>query len=58
MYGEFENKQLQNAQEYIIFVLAVLEMSDNVRQIYASYFAYHNVMEFCYPLPPHFGGKY
>lgn len=30
LYGEFENKQLQNGQEYIFFVLAVLEMSDNV----------------------------
>lgn len=30
MYGEFQNKQLQNGQEYVFFVLAVVEMSDNV----------------------------
>lgn len=30
MYGDFKNKQLQNGQEYIFFVLAVLEMSENV----------------------------
>ncbi|KAI4808112.1 hypothetical protein KUCAC02_000181, partial [Chaenocephalus aceratus] len=28
-YRGFENKQLQNGQEYIFFVLAVLEMSEN-----------------------------
>lgn len=33
MYGEFENKQLQNGQEYVFFVLAVVEMSENVRLI-------------------------
>ncbi|XP_074518214.1 receptor-type tyrosine-protein phosphatase delta isoform X15 [Halichoeres trimaculatus] len=33
-YGDFENKQLQNGQEYIFFVLAVLEMSDNT--LYAT----------------------
>ncbi|CAG02291.1 unnamed protein product, partial [Tetraodon nigroviridis] len=31
MYGEFENKQLQNGQEYVFFVLAVVEMSENVQ---------------------------
>lgn len=31
MYGEFENQQLQNGQEYIFFVLAVLEVFENVR---------------------------
>ncbi|XP_016388254.1 receptor-type tyrosine-protein phosphatase delta-like, partial [Sinocyclocheilus rhinocerous] len=30
MYGDFENKQLLNGQEYVFFVLAVLEISDNV----------------------------
>ncbi|XP_041077115.1 receptor-type tyrosine-protein phosphatase delta isoform X18 [Polyodon spathula] len=29
IYGDFENKPLQNGQEYIFFVLAVLEISDN-----------------------------
>lgn len=32
MYGEFENKQLQNGQEYVFFVLAVVEMSENVSE--------------------------
>lgn len=30
MYGDFENKQLLNGHEYIFFVLAVLEISENV----------------------------
>lgn len=30
MYGDFENKLLLNGQEYVFFVLAVLEISDNV----------------------------
>lgn len=30
MYGEFENKQLQSGQEYVLFVLAVVEMLENV----------------------------
>uniref|UniRef100_A0A8C1N6A7 Receptor-type tyrosine-protein phosphatase S n=1 Tax=Cyprinus carpio TaxID=7962 RepID=A0A8C1N6A7_CYPCA len=30
MYRDFENKQLLNGQEYVFFVLAVLEISDNV----------------------------
>uniref|UniRef100_A0A9J8BKK4 Receptor-type tyrosine-protein phosphatase S n=1 Tax=Cyprinus carpio carpio TaxID=630221 RepID=A0A9J8BKK4_CYPCA len=30
MYGDFENKHLLNGQEYVFFVLAVLEISDNV----------------------------
>ena len=30
IYGDFENKQLLNGQEYIFFVLAILEMSENV----------------------------
>lgn len=34
MYGEFENKQLQSGQEYVVFVLAVVETSENVRLIY------------------------
>ncbi|XP_065806754.1 receptor-type tyrosine-protein phosphatase delta isoform X30 [Labrus bergylta] len=34
IYGDFENKQLQNGQEYIFFVLAVLEMSENI--LYAT----------------------
>ncbi|KTF73031.1 hypothetical protein cypCar_00044394, partial [Cyprinus carpio] len=29
MYGDFENKHLLNGQEYVFFVLAVLEISDN-----------------------------
>ncbi len=29
MYGDFENKLLLNGQEYVFFVLAVLEISDN-----------------------------
>ncbi|KAK2914466.1 hypothetical protein Q8A67_002865 [Cirrhinus molitorella] len=29
-YGDFENKQLLNGQEYVFFVLAVLEISDNM----------------------------
>uniref|UniRef100_A0AAQ4NT97 Receptor-type tyrosine-protein phosphatase S n=1 Tax=Gasterosteus aculeatus aculeatus TaxID=481459 RepID=A0AAQ4NT97_GASAC len=35
-YRGFENKQLQNGQEYIFFVLAVLEMSENVRAPYSD----------------------
>ncbi|XP_042584755.1 receptor-type tyrosine-protein phosphatase delta-like isoform X7 [Cyprinus carpio] len=34
MYGDFENKQLLNGQEYVFFVLAVLEISDNM--LYAA----------------------
>ncbi|XP_026124383.1 receptor-type tyrosine-protein phosphatase delta-like isoform X36 [Carassius auratus] len=34
IYGDFENKQLLNGQEYVFFVLAVLEISDNV--LYAA----------------------
>ncbi|XP_051577726.1 receptor-type tyrosine-protein phosphatase delta-like isoform X8 [Myxocyprinus asiaticus] len=34
MYGNFENKQLLNGQEYIFFVLAVLEISENM--LYAA----------------------
>ncbi|XP_048039179.1 receptor-type tyrosine-protein phosphatase delta isoform X38 [Megalobrama amblycephala] len=33
-YGDFENKQLLNGQEYVFFVLAVLEISDNM--LYAA----------------------
>ncbi|GAA6083533.1 receptor-type tyrosine-protein phosphatase delta isoform X1 [Tachysurus ichikawai] len=29
IYGDFENKQLLNGHEYIFFVLAVLEISEN-----------------------------
>uniref|UniRef100_A0A671N134 Receptor-type tyrosine-protein phosphatase S n=1 Tax=Sinocyclocheilus anshuiensis TaxID=1608454 RepID=A0A671N134_9TELE len=34
MYGDFENKQLLNGQEYVFFVLAVLEISDSM--LYAA----------------------
>nr|XP_017209890.1 receptor-type tyrosine-protein phosphatase delta isoform X23 [Danio rerio] len=34
MYGEFQNKQLLNGQEYVFFVLAVLEISDSM--LYAA----------------------
>nr|XP_055073373.1 receptor-type tyrosine-protein phosphatase delta-like isoform X33 [Misgurnus anguillicaudatus] len=34
IYGDFENKQLLNGQEYIFFVLAVLEISDHT--LYAA----------------------
>uniref|UniRef100_A0A8C1N4W6 protein-tyrosine-phosphatase n=1 Tax=Cyprinus carpio TaxID=7962 RepID=A0A8C1N4W6_CYPCA len=34
MYRDFENKQLLNGQEYVFFVLAVLEISDNM--LYAA----------------------
>uniref|UniRef100_A0A9J8BAT7 Receptor-type tyrosine-protein phosphatase S n=1 Tax=Cyprinus carpio carpio TaxID=630221 RepID=A0A9J8BAT7_CYPCA len=34
MYGDFENKHLLNGQEYVFFVLAVLEISDNM--LYAA----------------------
>ncbi|XP_051554927.1 receptor-type tyrosine-protein phosphatase delta-like isoform X46 [Myxocyprinus asiaticus] len=34
MYGDFENKQLLNGQEYVFFVLAVLEISENM--LYAA----------------------
>ncbi|XP_075307618.1 receptor-type tyrosine-protein phosphatase delta isoform X18 [Odontesthes bonariensis] len=37
MYGDFENKQLQNGQEYIFFVLAVLEMSENIMYATSPY---------------------
>lgn len=30
MYGEFQNKQLQSGQEYVLFVLAVVEVLENV----------------------------
>lgn len=30
VYGDFENRPLQSGQEYIFFVLAVLENSENV----------------------------
>lgn len=29
-YGGFENKQLQNGQEYVVFILAVMEHSESV----------------------------
>uniref|UniRef100_A0A3Q3IPD9 Receptor-type tyrosine-protein phosphatase S n=1 Tax=Monopterus albus TaxID=43700 RepID=A0A3Q3IPD9_MONAL len=35
--GDFENKQLQNGQEYIFFVLAVLEMSENIMYATSPY---------------------
>uniref|UniRef100_A0A665XFJ8 Receptor-type tyrosine-protein phosphatase S n=1 Tax=Echeneis naucrates TaxID=173247 RepID=A0A665XFJ8_ECHNA len=37
IYGDFENKQLQNGQEYIFFVLAVVEMSDNIMYATSPY---------------------
>nr|XP_049590274.1 receptor-type tyrosine-protein phosphatase S isoform X27 [Syngnathus scovelli] len=36
-YGDFENKQLQNGQEYIFFVLAALEISDNIMYATSPY---------------------
>ncbi|KAJ8008280.1 hypothetical protein DPEC_G00103170 [Dallia pectoralis] len=37
MYGDFENKQLANGQEYIFFVLAVLEISENTMYATSPY---------------------
>uniref|UniRef100_A0A3B3ZVI9 Receptor-type tyrosine-protein phosphatase S n=1 Tax=Periophthalmus magnuspinnatus TaxID=409849 RepID=A0A3B3ZVI9_9GOBI len=37
MYGEFENKQLQSGQEYIFFVVAVVEMSENIMYATSPY---------------------
>ncbi|XP_023822081.1 receptor-type tyrosine-protein phosphatase delta isoform X24 [Oryzias latipes] len=37
IYGDFENKQLQNGQEYVFFVLAVLEMSENIMYATSPY---------------------
>ncbi|XP_047241239.1 receptor-type tyrosine-protein phosphatase S-like isoform X20 [Girardinichthys multiradiatus] len=37
IYGDFENKQLHNGQEYIFFVLAVLEMSENIMYATSPY---------------------
>ncbi|KAJ8382903.1 hypothetical protein SKAU_G00036810 [Synaphobranchus kaupii] len=37
IYGHFENKQLQNGQEYIFFVLAVLEISENTMYATSPY---------------------
>ncbi|XP_068443372.1 receptor-type tyrosine-protein phosphatase delta-like isoform X32 [Clinocottus analis] len=36
-YRGFENKQLQNGQEYIFFVLAVMEMSENIMYATSPY---------------------
>ncbi|KAG7262626.1 LOW QUALITY PROTEIN: hypothetical protein CRUP_019557 [Coryphaenoides rupestris] len=36
-YGDFENKQLQSGQEYIFFVLAILEMSENTMYATSPY---------------------
>ncbi|XP_057711073.1 receptor-type tyrosine-protein phosphatase S isoform X11 [Corythoichthys intestinalis] len=36
-YGDFENKQLQNGQEYVFFVLAALEISDNIMYATSPY---------------------
>ncbi|XP_030194633.1 receptor-type tyrosine-protein phosphatase delta isoform X37 [Gadus morhua] len=36
-YGDFENKQLQNGHEYIFFVLAILEMSENTMYATSPY---------------------
>ncbi|XP_069048445.1 receptor-type tyrosine-protein phosphatase delta isoform X34 [Lepisosteus oculatus] len=37
IYGDFENKQLLNGQEYIFFVLAVLEISENTMYATSPY---------------------
>ncbi|XP_028829920.1 receptor-type tyrosine-protein phosphatase delta isoform X21 [Denticeps clupeoides] len=37
IYGDFENKQLQNGQEFIFFVLAVLEVSENIMYATSPY---------------------
>ncbi|XP_058241157.1 receptor-type tyrosine-protein phosphatase delta-like isoform X20 [Hemibagrus wyckioides] len=37
MYGDFENKQLLNGHEYIFFVLAVLEISENTMYATSPY---------------------
>ncbi|XP_053715423.1 receptor-type tyrosine-protein phosphatase S-like isoform X33 [Synchiropus splendidus] len=37
VYGEFENRQLQNSQEYIFFVLAAMEMSENIMYATSPY---------------------
>ncbi|XP_035282760.1 receptor-type tyrosine-protein phosphatase delta isoform X10 [Anguilla anguilla] len=37
IYGDFENKQLQNGQEYVFFVLAVLEISENTMYATSPY---------------------
>ncbi|MFT7806279.1 receptor-type tyrosine-protein phosphatase delta-like isoform X2 [Arapaima gigas] len=37
LYGEFENKPLQSGQEYIFFVLAVLENSENTMYATSPY---------------------
>uniref|UniRef100_A0A3B5BIN7 Receptor-type tyrosine-protein phosphatase S n=1 Tax=Stegastes partitus TaxID=144197 RepID=A0A3B5BIN7_9TELE len=37
MYGDFENKQLETGLEYIFFVLAVLEMSENIMYATSPY---------------------
>ncbi|XP_045557328.1 receptor-type tyrosine-protein phosphatase delta isoform X23 [Salmo salar] len=37
IYGDFENKQLANGQEYIFFVLAVLEISENTMYATSPY---------------------
>lgn len=39
MYGEFQNKQLQSGQEYVLFVLAVVEMLENVSINVSGYFS-------------------
>ncbi|XP_071189344.1 receptor-type tyrosine-protein phosphatase delta-like isoform X24 [Salvelinus alpinus] len=37
IYGDFENKQLANGQEYIFFVLAVLDISENTMYATSPY---------------------
>ncbi|XP_062865225.1 receptor-type tyrosine-protein phosphatase delta-like isoform X15 [Trichomycterus rosablanca] len=37
MYGEFENKQLLNGQEYVFFILAVLEISEHTMYATSPY---------------------
>ncbi|XP_061664054.1 receptor-type tyrosine-protein phosphatase delta isoform X6 [Syngnathoides biaculeatus] len=36
-YGDFENKRLQSAQEYVVFVLAAVEMADNIMYATSPY---------------------
>ncbi|XP_064190676.1 protein tyrosine phosphatase receptor type Db isoform X13 [Anguilla rostrata] len=37
LYGDFENRPLQNGQEYVFFVLAVLEISENTMYATSPY---------------------
>uniref|UniRef100_A0A669E7D8 Receptor-type tyrosine-protein phosphatase delta n=1 Tax=Oreochromis niloticus TaxID=8128 RepID=A0A669E7D8_ORENI len=35
-YGDFRNRPLQNGQEYVFFVLALLDLSENVSTMYST----------------------